>query len=74
MKTVSPTGGNSSLTGPDGALIAAAPLFKPQTLDAVLNFSEVKRARLHSSHFLDEDLRLIGAELNDIIKQPINRQ
>ncbi len=66
--------GNSSLTGPDGALLASAPLFKPQTMDSVLNFSEVKRARLHSSHFLDEDLRLIGAELNDIIKQPNNQQ
>jgi len=61
--------GNSSLTGPDGILLCAAPLFKPQTMDALLDFAEVKRARLHSSHFLDEDLRLIGAELNDIITQ-----
>ena len=61
--------GNSSLTGPDGTLLCAAPLFQPQTMDAVLDFAEVKRARLNSSHFLDEDLRLIGAELNDIIAQ-----
>ena len=61
--------GNSSLTGPDGLLLCAAPLFQPQTIDAVLDFAEVKRARLNSSHFLDEDLRLIGAELNDIIAQ-----
>jgi predicted amidohydrolase len=59
--------GNSSLTGPEGNVICAAPLFKPHVLDAVLDVTEVKRARLHSSHFLDEDLRLIGAELNEII-------
>jgi len=61
--------GNSSLTAPDGTLLAAAPLFKPHIMDATLDFADVKRARLHSSHFLDEDLRLIGAELNDIITQ-----
>ncbi|WP_076790485.1 nitrilase-related carbon-nitrogen hydrolase [Chlorobium sp. KB01] len=61
--------GNSSLTGPDGSVIGAAPLFEPHILDAVLDFAEIKRTRLHSSHFLDEDLRLIAAELNDIIVQ-----
>jgi len=59
--------GNSSLTGPDGSVIGSAPLFEPHILDAVLDFAEIKRTRLHSSHFLDEDLRLIAAELNDII-------
>ncbi|EAT59121.1 nitrilase-related carbon-nitrogen hydrolase [Chlorobium ferrooxidans] len=61
--------GNSSLTGPDGSVIGSAPLFEPHILDAVLDFAEIKRTRLHSSHFLDEDLRLIAAELNDIIVQ-----
>ncbi|TLU83948.1 MAG: acyltransferase [Chlorobium sp.] len=61
--------GNSSLNGPEGNVICAAPLFKPHVMDAVLDVTEVKRARLHSSHFLDEDLRLIGAELNEIIAQ-----
>ncbi|NTW68768.1 MAG: acyltransferase [Chlorobiaceae bacterium] len=61
--------GNSSLTGPDGNVIGAAPLFQPHILDTVLDFAEIKRTRLHSSHFLDEDLRLIAAELNDIIVQ-----
>ena len=61
--------GNSSLNGPEGNVICAAPLFKPHVMDAELDVTEVKRARLHSSHFLDEDLRLIGAELNEIIAQ-----
>ena len=61
--------GNSSVTGPEGTILCAAPLFKPYIMDAVLDVTEVKRARLHSSHFLDEDLRLIGAELNEIIAQ-----
>jgi predicted amidohydrolase len=59
--------GNSSVTGPEGSVICAAPLFKPCVIDAALDVTEVKRTRLHSSHFLDEDLRLIGAELNEII-------
>lgn len=61
--------GNSSLTAPDGNVIGAAPLFEPHVLDTVVDFAEIKRTRLHSSHFLDEDLRLIAAELNDIIVQ-----
>jgi predicted amidohydrolase len=61
--------GNSSLTGPDGNVLSAAPLFEPHVLDTVLDFTEIKRTRLQSSHFLDEDLRLIAAELSDIIIQ-----
>ncbi|NTW56702.1 MAG: acyltransferase [Chlorobiaceae bacterium] len=58
--------GNSSLTGPDGRTVCNSPLFDPHVMDAVVDFSDVKRTRLHSSHFLDEDLRLISAELSDI--------
>jgi predicted amidohydrolase len=61
--------GNSSMTGPDGNVLCAAPLFKQHVIDAVVEVSEVKRARMHSSHFLDEDLRLISAELSEIIGQ-----
>ena len=61
--------GNSSVTGPDGTILCAAPLFKPSVKDSLIDVSEVKRARLHSSHFLDEDLRLISAELSEIIGQ-----
>ncbi|QEQ56652.1 nitrilase-related carbon-nitrogen hydrolase [Chlorobium phaeovibrioides] len=59
--------GNSSLSGPDGTLMASAPLFEEKVLECMLDFNAVKRTRLHSSHFLDEDLRLISAELNTII-------
>ncbi|MBM4388347.1 MAG: acyltransferase [Deltaproteobacteria bacterium] len=61
--------GNSSLTGPDGTLIAAAPLFREELLDVTVDFSEVKRTRLHSSHFLDEDIRLFASELHHIINE-----
>ena len=61
--------GNSSLTGPDGTALCSAPLFQPHVMDATIDVTEVKRARLHSSHFLDEDLRLISAELSEIIGQ-----
>ncbi|NTW11130.1 MAG: acyltransferase [Chlorobiaceae bacterium] len=59
--------GNSSLTGPEGGVVCKAPLFEPHVMDALVDFSDIKRTRLRSSHFLDEDLRLISAELNDII-------
>lgn len=61
--------GNSSLTGPDGTILSTAPLFRDAVVDGLLDFSEIKRTRLHSSHFLDEDLRLIGAELERITDQ-----
>ncbi len=61
--------GNSSVTGPEGTVLCTAPLFTPHVMDARLDVTEVKRARLHSSHFLDEDLRLISAELSEIMAQ-----
>ncbi len=59
--------GNSSVSGPDGAVLASAPLFKPDCLDVTIDLDAVKQARMHSSHFLDEDLRLFAAELRDIM-------
>ncbi|MCG8375495.1 MAG: acyltransferase [Chlorobiales bacterium] len=59
--------GNSSVAGPDGATLATAPLFKQHTFDVTIDLDAVKHARLHSSHFLDEDLRLFAAELRDIM-------
>lgn len=58
--------GNSTVTGPDGSLAASAPMFTEHTMDSVIDYSEVKRARLQSSHFLDEDLRLFASELDAI--------
>ncbi len=59
--------GNSSVSGPDGAPLASAPLFKPGSFDVTIDLDAVKQARMHSSHFLDEDLRLFAAELRDIM-------
>ena len=59
--------GNSSLTGPDGSVVATAPMFCEYLLDTVIDSSMVKRARLRSSHFLDEDLTLLSQELGRIL-------
>jgi predicted amidohydrolase len=59
--------GNSSVTGPDGSVVAAAPMFSEHSLDATIDFSTVKRVRLQSSHFLDEDLKLFSAELDEVL-------
>ncbi|NTW51074.1 MAG: acyltransferase [Chlorobiaceae bacterium] len=59
--------GNSSVTGPDGSVVASAPMFSEHSLDATIDFSTVKRVRLQSSHFLDEDLKLFSAELDAVL-------
>jgi predicted amidohydrolase len=59
--------GNSSVTGPDGSAVVSAPLFEQYSIDAVIDYINVKRSRLQSSHFLDEDLKLFAAELNGIL-------
>ncbi len=59
--------GNSSVTGPDGSVVAAAPMFDEHILDASIDFSTVKRVRLQSSHFLDEDIKLFSAELDGVL-------
>ncbi len=58
--------GNSTVTGPDGSPAGSAPMFSEHTMDAVIDYAEVKRARLKSSHFLDEDLRLFASELEAV--------
>ncbi|MEC9487283.1 MAG: nitrilase-related carbon-nitrogen hydrolase [Prosthecochloris sp.] len=58
--------GRSGLTGPDGISTAAAPLFKASKLDTEIDLQAVKQARLNSSHFLDEDMRLFSSELDAI--------
>jgi predicted amidohydrolase len=59
--------GNSSVTGPDGSVVAAAPMFDEHSFDATIDFTTVKRVRLQSSHFLDEDLKLFSAELDGVL-------
>lgn len=55
--------GNSTLTAPDGSAVANAPMFSEHHLDAPIDYSLVKRVRLQSSHFLDEDIKLFASEL-----------
>jgi len=59
--------GNSALTTPDGSNIASAPMFSEHQLDALIDYSLVKRVRLQSSHFLDEDIKLFASELEDLM-------
>ncbi len=59
--------GGSEIISPSGHLIAKAKTFEPDAIDAVIDLQEVKRARLRSSHFLDEDLRLLASELTRIL-------
>lgn len=55
--------GNSAVTAPDGSVVASAPMFSEQGFDALIDYAMVKRVRLQSSHFLDEDIRLFASEL-----------
>lgn len=59
--------GNSALTAPDGSNVASAPMFSEHQLDALIDYSLVKRVRLQSSHFLDEDIKLFASELEDLM-------
>lgn len=59
--------GGSEIVSPSGALVAKAKRFEPDLIDAVIDLNEVKRARLRSSHFLDEDLRLFASEIARIL-------
>jgi predicted amidohydrolase len=61
--------GGSELISPDGAVICKAPCFEETALDAVIDFNLVKRARLRSSHFLDDDPRWLNSELERVLKQ-----
>jgi predicted amidohydrolase len=61
--------GGSSVVGPGGATIAAAATFAEDLLVADIDPGEVKRARRFSRHFLDEDDRLVVAELERIIRE-----
>ncbi len=59
--------GGSEIISPSGQLIAKAKLFESDLIDGTIDLQEVKRARLRSSHFLDEDLRLVASEITRII-------
>jgi predicted amidohydrolase len=59
--------GGSEIVSPSGHLIAKAATFESDLIDATIDLQEVKRARLRSSHFLDEDLRLLASEITRIL-------
>lgn len=59
--------GNSAVTAPDGSLAACAPMFSEHSFDAVIDYSVVKRVRLQSSHFLDEDTKLFASQLETML-------
>ncbi len=59
--------GGSEIVSPSGELLAKANVFESDLIDCVLDLQEVKRARLRSSHFLDEDLRLFASEITRIM-------
>ncbi|MDX2127669.1 MAG: nitrilase-related carbon-nitrogen hydrolase [Chloroherpetonaceae bacterium] len=61
--------GGSEVISPDGETLAKAPNFQSTHIDAFIDFAMVKRARLRSSHFLDEDFSFCRDELNRIIDQ-----
>jgi predicted amidohydrolase len=61
--------GGSEIISPDGQQLAKAPQFEEAHIDADFDLNAVKRARLNSSHFLDEDVRFMQAELERIVSK-----
>ncbi|MBC8043053.1 MAG: acyltransferase, partial [Rhizobacter sp.] len=61
--------GGSQFINPNGNIIAEAAKFVEATVDAAFDLAAVKRARLASSHFSDEDTRLTRDELQRILSQ-----
>jgi predicted amidohydrolase len=59
--------GNSAVTAPDGSIAASAPMFSEHSFDATIDYSVVKRVRLQSSHFLDEDTKLFASQLESLL-------
>ena len=55
--------GGSNLVGAGGETIATAKVFEEDLIVAQVDENEIRRARRFSRHFLDEDSRLVEAEL-----------
>jgi predicted amidohydrolase len=55
--------GGSEIIAPNGNIAAKAVLFDTATIDYVIDLNDVKRARLQSSHFLDENLLFLASEI-----------
>jgi predicted amidohydrolase len=61
--------GGSEIVSPNGATIAKAKQFDLDFIDSVIDINEVKRSRLMSSHFLDEDLRFLSSEIERVMNK-----
>jgi predicted amidohydrolase len=60
--------GGSHVVGPDGTVLASAPLFEEALVTVEIRRSARDKARLMSRHFLDEDILLTQRELDRISK------
>lgn len=60
--------GGSEVIDPSGDIVVQAKLFEEDMVFAEIKENEVRRARRFSRHFLDDDERLVIAELDRIIK------
>ncbi len=58
--------GGSEIVGPDGTVLATAPVFEPGLISAVIDENAIRRARRFSRHFLDDDIGLVLSELRRI--------
>ncbi len=61
--------GGSLLVAPDGAVVARAPDDAESRIGAEISLGEVRRARRPFSHARDEDLRLVRAELDRLLRE-----
>jgi predicted amidohydrolase len=61
--------GGSHVAAPDGEVICTAPLFEDGLVFAEIDEDRVRRARVASRHFLDEDLLLTQQELSRIVRR-----
>ena len=60
--------GGSKVVGPDGSVIAEAALFREDMALARIDDNDIRRSRRFSRHVLDEDITLVGRELDRIIR------
>ncbi len=60
--------GGSEVVSPGGDVVVQAKYFEEDLIFAEIDPNEVRRARRLSRHFLDDDLRLVQAELGRILK------
>jgi predicted amidohydrolase len=61
--------GGSEIIDPSGNVVAQAKYFDEDLVFAEIDENAVRRARQLSRHFLDDDVRLIGTELNRVIRE-----